>query len=250
MTNRIFNPATLCLGLALLLAVGSTAVNAAVLTGMGPNLPIPTINPPWPPGVVLTRVAVTGGFTGTWLWPAQPDWIGTFNATGPIPNITNSGTTLYDFSGLPTGKLPAGTFFIFGDVDGGSQTNEIFDLTAFDGSGNPLLTWLDDTFAVTGTGTGTAGAILPGNMPGWDWDVTTTDTYRIDGLSVTGGNPSVAFALVSNQPIVTMTLVKGSTFNSFGLQAPPVPEPGAMTLCLVGLLGLLRRNRREAEDVI
>jgi len=247
MTTRIFNPTTLCLCLALMLVLDSTAVKATTLTGMGLNLPLPVPNQPWPPGVALTRTTVTGGFNGTWISPAHTDWIGTFSATGSIPSSTNNGTTLYDFSGLPTGKLPAGTFFLFGDVDGGSSTNETFDLTASIGSGSgPFVTlteWLDDTFAVSGTGTGTAGAIVPGNMPGWDWNVTTTGAYRIDGSSVTGGNPSVGFALVSNQAISRLRLDKGSNFNGFALRAPVVPEPASAALIGLGALTLLGKRR-------
>ncbi len=227
----------------LILFFAPVSLKAAVLTGMGPNLPLPAPNPPWPPGVALTRTTVIGGFTGTWTSPANANWIGTFNATGPIPNNTNAGTTNYDFSTLPNGNLPSGTFFLFGDVD--VTPNEKFDLTAFDGSGNIITSpWLNDTYAVTGTGA--TGPILITDMPGWDWNITTPNTYRIDGASVTGGNPSVAFSLVSNQPIVSMRLVKGSTSNSFGLQAPAVvPEPGSAVLALLamGAWGFISRRR-------
>jgi hypothetical protein len=247
MIARIFNPTSLCLCLPLMLPLGSTEVKAATLTGSGLNLPIPVPNPTWPPGVGLTRTPVAGGFNGTWVSPAHSDWIGTFSATGPIPDSSNSGTTLYDFSGLPNGVLPAGTFFLFSDFDGGSFTNETLDLTASIGSGSgPFVTlteWLDDTYAVTGVGTGAASAILPGNMPGWDWNVTTTNAYRITGASVTGGNPSVGFALVSNQDISRLQLDKAVNFNSFGLRAPVVPEPASAALMGIGSLLVLARRR-------
>ena len=243
MFASFLNIRLVALACSFILLIAPVSLEAAVLSGSGPNLPIPTVNPPWPPCVALTRTTVTGGFTGTWASPADANWIGTFSATGPIPNNTSLGTTRYDFSALPNGNLPAGTFFIFSDVDSG--TFETFDLIAFNSGGSPLSLWLDDTWGVTGTGTGTAGAIVAGNMPGWDWSVTTTNTYRIDGSSVTGGNPSVGFALVSNQPIVTMTLVKRHINNSFSLRAPEVPEPGSAVLALLGMSAWAFTSRRK-----
>lgn len=221
-------------------------LEAAPLTGSGPDLVMPTVNPPWSPGISATRATVTGGFTGTWTAPVQPDWVGTFNAWGQIPDANGTGIVRYNFSTLPNGFLPVGTFFIFGDVDGGSTLAERSDLKAFDGSGNELATeWLDVMVAYTGTGTGTGGAIVPGNMPGWDWNSINANTYRIDGATVTGGNPSIALALVSNQPIYTMELNKNATHHGFALQAPTVPEPSSALLAICGLFafGAVSRNR-------
>ena len=215
-------------------------VAAMPLTGSGAHLPIPAINPAWQPGVAAARVDTGGAFTGTWATPAQPDWVGTFNATGPIPSSMNSGIANYDFTSLPLGYLPSGTFFIFGDVDQGSTLAEKAHLTAYNSSGDLLNTpWLDETYAVRGPGTGSVGSIVAGDMPGWSWnDVTSPNTYVIDGSTVTAGNPNVAFALVSNQPISSMELDKLTTYYGFVLAATIVPEPSTALLMCLGLMAL------------
>jgi hypothetical protein len=221
-------------------------VCGAPLTGSGPHLSIPSPNPAWPPGDPPSRVATTAGFTGTWSSPVQPNWLGTYNATGPIPSSMAAGAVSYDFSTLPLGHLPAGTFFVFGDVDQGSTLSERFDLQAFDSSGNILSTpWLDETHAVTGSGA-SSSTIQPSDMPEWSWDAPgTSATYVIDGSSISGGNPNVAFALVSNQPIHALELNKATTHNGFVLQAPTaIPEPSTLVLGSLTLLGLWARRRR------
>ena len=214
--------------------------DAMPLTGSGTHLPIPAINPAWQPGVSAARVDTGGAFTGTWATPVQPDWVGTFNATGPIPSSMNSGIANYDFTSLPLGYLPSGTYFIFGDLDQGSALAERAHLTAYDGSGNLLATpWLDETYAVRGPGTGPAGSISTGDMPGWSWNAATSpNTYAFDGSTVTNGNPNVAFALVSNQPIYGMELDKLTTHFGFVLAAPIVPEPSTALLMCLGLMAL------------
>ena len=221
-------------------------VSATPLTGSGIHLPLPTINPAWQPGVSAARVDVGGAFTGAWATPVQPDWIGTFNATGTIPSSANSGTTNYDFTSLPLGYLPSGTFFIFGDVDQGSTLAERAHLTAYDGSGNLLTTpWLDETYAVRGPGTGLANSIATGDMPGWSWnDATSPNTYAFDGSTVITGNPNVAFALVNNQPIYGMELDKLTTHFGFVLAAPSVPEPSTLVIACLGLLFVIPQRRR------
>jgi len=225
---------------------------AAPLSGTGPHLPIPSINPAWPVGTHPTRVNLGGNFTGTWTTPVQPAWVGTFTANGPIPGSTAAGLVQYDFTSLPLGYLPAGTFFVFGDIDQGSTLPETAKLTAFDASGNSLATpWLDETHAVRGPGTGTAGTVQPGDMPGWSWnDSSSPNTYVVDGSTIITGNPSVAFALTSNQPIYTMELNKLTTHYGFGLAAPDVPEPTTLTLACFGSLALvsLRRRRFNANS--
>jgi hypothetical protein len=192
-------------------------------------------------------VATTAGFTGTWSSPVQPNWVGTYNASGTIPSSTGRGFTSYDFTSLPLGYLPAGTFLVFGDVDNGSGSSERFDLTAYDSSGNLITTpWLDETYAVRGPGSGTSGTVLPNNMPAWSWDAPATpNTYVVDGSTTTGGVLSVAFALVNNQPLFAMDLDKAMDFNGFVLQAPTaVPEPSTLALSSLALLALWARRRR------
>jgi hypothetical protein len=76
-------------------------------------------------------------------------------------------------------------------------------------------------------------------MPGWSWnDVASPSTYVIDGSTVTAGNPNVAFALVSNQPISSMELDKLTTYYGFVLAAPIVPEPSTALLMCLGLMAL------------
>ena len=223
--------------------------DAMPLTGSGAHLPIPAVNPAWQPGVAAARVDTGGAFTGTWATPAQPDWVGTFNATGPIPSSMNSGIANYDFTSLPLGYLPSGTFFIFGDVDQGSTLAEKAHLTAYNSSGDLLTTpWLDETYAVRGPGTGSVGSIVAGDMPGWSWnDVTSPSTYVIDGSTVTAGNPNVAFALVSNQPISSMELDKLTTHYGFVLAAPSVPEPSTLVIACLGLLAVIPQRPRRTD---
>ncbi len=232
-----------CVGLSLL-ALSATA-SAAPLTGSGTNLPIPTFNPGEPPRQGRALSGVTGtAFNGTWTAPALTPWQGTFNAFGPVPAGTSSpaGTTRYDFSPLTAGLLPAGTFFAFGDVDGGSTVTEQFILSAFDAGGSLITTpWLDEPIGVSGVGTGGGGAFLPGNLPGWDWNAS-LGQYTIDGTTVTGGNPSLTVWLESNTDMATLHVERVSTFANFSLSAP-IPEPASAALLLVGGLALGFRRR-------
>ncbi len=231
--------------------LASTAsLQAAVLTGSGPNLPTPVPNGSWPPGVSPLQVSAGLTFTGTWNATAHPNWVGTFNAAGLVPSAFATGVTQYDFTSLPLGYLPAGTFFIFGDVDGGSGNPERFDLTAFNLSGQINTEWLgavagpNTVHAVRGPGTGGAGAVLPSDIPGWSWQGTNPNGYHITGASVGPGNPNVAVALVSNQPIYRMRLNKPTTHYGFGLQAPRIPEPGTCVLMVCGLAAFAVGRRR------
>ena len=233
--------AFVCTSLINIIWLAFTPAVAAPLTGSGAHLPIPTNNPSWPPGVSVARVDLGGSFTGTWSSPVIPDWVGTFHATGPIPASSVSGTTKYDFSSLPLGYLPAGTFFIFGDVDSGPTLAERTDLKGFDSNGNIVSApWLDSTYAVNGSGTGMGGTLVGNDLPGWSWnDPTNPSTYVIDGSTVNSGNPNVAFALISNQPLYGMELNKHTTHNGFILQAPVIPEPSAVALIALGSLGIV-----------
>lgn len=227
--------------IAMTLAAGTAS---AQLIGAGPNLPIPVPNDPPPAQQPRTATPTGPGWTGSWTAPAAANWVGSFTAFGPIPaGATTVGTTRYDFTSLPTGALPANTFFRFGDVDGGSTTTEVFTLRAFD-AGNNLITtpWLDQPISVTGIGTGPASSILPGNMPGWSWTAG-TGTYVIDGATVTGGNPSITVFLESNTAMSFMTLTRGSTFASFSLAAPLIPAPATTAMLGLGGLAVCRRRR-------
>lgn len=242
MTNRA-NAVALRAGIAVLVCAMAAPAFATPLTGMGANLPIPSINPGEPPREPAVLTSVTGGFTGTWSSPALPDWIGTFSADGPIPssNSNPAGITRYDFTTLPTGVLPDDTIFFFGDVDGGSTTTELFILNAFDATGALITTpWLDEPIGVSGVGS-SGGTVFPTNMPGWEWDAGLGE-YTIDGTTVSG-NPSVAVWIESNTDIAFLTVNRPSNFANFGLSAP-VPEPATLALVAMGAAAVLRRRSR------
>ena len=241
------NPRVLSHTSCLILTITITATAWAVpLTSSGPNLGIPSPNPGEPPRVGAVLSGITGtGFDGSWSAPALPPWIGTFSALGPVPsgNSSPAGSTRYDFTTLAAGLLPSGTYFTFGDVDGGSTTNETFLLNAFDSAGTLITTpWLDEPLAVTGVGTGSGGSYLPGNMPGWDWNAP-LGQYTVDGTTVTGGNPSLTVWLESNTDMAFLNVERTSNFANFGLSAP-IPEPGtAAMLALVATVAARFRRR-------
>ena len=224
------------------LAAVSTISAGQVLTGSGTSLPL---SGPLPATEAAVRSNITAsGFTGTWSAPALPAWVGSYTATGPAPSgLGNAaGVTRYDFTSLPTGVLPSGTFMIFADLDGGSATNETFVLQASDSSGNPItFEWLDQPAGETGTGTGTGGTILAGNMPGWTWDATQA-SYTFAGTT-SGGNPNISVFVPTNSDIAFLSLERTSQFASFGLRAP-VPAPGAAALLGLGAVAGLRRRSR------
>ena len=216
-------------------AVVTVNASAAVLTGSGPNLPIPSPNPGSPNGIGNSLVPGGTGFTGSWTSPVLADWIGTYTADGPIPssNANPAGVTRYDFTSLPTGVLPAGTFFWIGDVDLGAGNNESFTITALDAGGSLITTpWLDEPIGVT--------PAFPAatHMPGWNWDG--AGTYFFDGTTVTS-NPSVGIFMPSNTGIATMVVDRPFNTCNFNLWAP-VPAPSA--LALLGAAGLVTRRRR------
>ncbi len=229
----------LAASLSALFAVSSYATP---LVGSG-TLPFPgaTGNPPRdtyaPAGSPL------GPFTGTWpgVGPdlANPAWWGTFSAMGPMPhgNVA-TGTALYDFTptgGYAPGALPVGTYFYFGDLDNGAAQNESFHLLAFNTAGNLITTpWLETPFAASAGSTAV-------QMPAYSFS---PGVYDFNGNSVPG-NPSVAVYLKSNTLIGKLEVTRTSTFASFILQAPPVPEPSSVLLLFSGVLAGLGCWRRR-----
>ena len=213
--------AKLCLAMiapATFLFAANVSAQLPKLTGQGDHIPNVGPSTIWPPGISPTQVADMAGttFSGTWDNTVQSPWVGTFNATGLIPGSANSGFVDYDFTSLPLGYLPKGTFFLFGDVDGGTGLCEKFELEAFDGLGNSIsVEWLTEPLVVNNSTT-------PLDMPGWDWNITNPNQYRIDGTTEAApGNPSVGFALVTCEDISRLTLDKLATNYGFVIQAPP-----------------------------
>lgn len=231
--NLILSLSSLCL-----LVPG---LNAAMLTGAGQHLPVPNQGPPANQGRSVTGNTVSGPWQGTWSAPVLNDWVGTFDANGPTPTTINNnmGTTVYDFTSLPTGALPAGTYFRFGDVDYGSGSIEVLSLTATDSNGAILTPWLHEPMAVNGTGSGPASSIISDDMPGWSYGA---GSYKIDGSTVPG-NPTVSFMLTNDVPITTLRLTRGTRFANFSLHAP-IPEPASAGMLLAGALAFARRRSR------
>ena len=108
-----------------------------------------------------------------------------------------------------------------------------------------------------GTQIGIANAAAGGAGTSVTWVPTTVGGIN-DG-TFPAGNPWVQQASIannanwtwydSNTQVSAQAPFRGG-FNHFEyliFRTPVIPEPGAMTLSLVGLLGLLRRNRREAR---
>ncbi|MFB3429785.1 MAG: PEP-CTERM sorting domain-containing protein [Phycisphaerales bacterium] len=218
------------------LALVTASASAQPLTGSGSHLPIPNPNPGAPANQVRSVTLNSGGFTGTWTAPALSPWIGTFSAIGPVPGTSSSspGATLYDFSTMPAGTLPTGTYFRFGDVDNGASLTETFVLQAFDSSGVVTAPWLDVPLGATG------GGLSPTAMPAWNFDAV-TGAYTFDGTSVVG-NPNVAFYLSNNIALTGLEVQRSTTFSTFSLHAP-IPTPGSLALVGLGGIAAVRRRR-------
>ncbi len=225
----------------LLAATFAGTALAGPLTGSGNHILLPgTIQvPPTGQSASLSNIVHPTSFDGTWVSPALPGWIGTFSASGPVTSNVNLGTTSYDFTTLAAGHLPAGTFFNFGDVDGGSGSNENLILDAYAPGGAHITSaWLDEPGWAWGFGRN-SGNPDQLDMPGWSFS---GGQYIIDGSTVTGFNPTMSFAMLSNTAIESLVIQKADTNYAFGLSAP-VPTPASAALVLSAGLTALRRRR-------
>lgn len=203
------------------LRVPTCSLPALPSTG-GANVPLPaTPAMGKAPDAVAPLVLPTGpsGFRGTWGGGANAAWRGTFTATGPVPSSGRSGETNYDFKPLAAGFLPAGSWFSFGDLDGGSGA-ESMRLVAYDASGAPLpQPWLSGAQFARGAGRAPGGGPAVLDMPDFAFDAA-AGAYLFTGSSVKGFNPTVSFEVATLGPIYTMKLQKGAANNGFGISAP------------------------------
>lgn len=228
-------------------------LHAGILTGSGSHIPLgPYYTAGTFPSVAPSYTTVPNtSFAGTWTTNVAPAWVGTFNATGPLPSgATATGLSHYDFSTLTLGALPALSIFALGDLDNGSGTESII-LKAYDATNTVILTeWLNSpAIGQGGTGSGFGGSTILTDMPGWNWDGT-TGTYTFSGSSVVG-NPNIFLGLESNLAISGLDVTRDSTFANFGLGAPlaAVPEPSSLLLIAGGLAAFFARRRYFSPKV-
>lgn len=250
--NLLGLPLKAALMSAAVLAGGSPTHGQSFLTGSGAHLPLGPIvgsHATPQPGVQPAYTSIPDtSFTGTWGASALPAWLGTFTGTGPRPiSGKPSGTSLYDFSGLPGGQLSAGTYFSLSDLDHGSGVENIT-LKAFGSGGAPLSTeWLySPPFVVRGIGSGPGNLPLTTDLPAWGWNSSTFE-YTFAGSTVLG-NPSISLTLESGLAMSRLEVIHDNSYSSFIIYAPSaVPEPSEYAavagLALVAF-GAWRRTRR------
>lgn len=239
--------------MALTLWVGATNLAHAQLTGSGSHIPL-AVTPVIPfPAVGFSYVVNTATtFTGTWnSSPVPTAWLGTFTVTGVNPAGNSVGLQTYDFSGLTGGVLPANSWFVIGDLDNGSGTEQIT-LKAYDATHTQIaLPWLISPALDQQDNSSLSTPVPLANMPGWDWSVTTANTYTLNGNTVPG-NPAVSLALGNNQDIrfLEVSLAdagSGTSGNVFHVDAPTtVPEPSTMALLADGFGALFLFMRRRS----
>ena len=223
----------------LLLLSISKLSQAAVLSGTGTHLPVGDSGP-LAPGIFGDFAYLGGSRTGTWTTAAQAPWVGIDNVTGAALGPVSTGTANFDFTTLPTGTLPVGTFFTLGDLDD-NYTNGLT-IRALHSSNNLLPLWLDDLYVTYGNGGGPGGSILATDTPGWTWDAI-EQSYSFDGTTAIG-NRTLAVLLTNNQAIATLQVIKPGTSYGFSLRAPAIPEPSSALLgVLASGLPLIRRKR-------
>ena len=187
------------------------------LTGTGKHLPLAPIS--------RTLAAVNPryeesptSFTGTWSTNASPAWQGTFTAEGrrPAGAVEPVGVANFDFSGLATGVLPAGTYFTVYSMRSGDH----FTLRAYDSTHTVISSpWLNSKpLSQWGAGSGSGFPKLPvlADMPGWDWNES-TGTFLLDGSTSIN---SLTIALSSREDIRFLEVTRNTLGYSFNLMAP------------------------------
>jgi len=218
----------------------SECVLATALTGAGSHLPLPSPNPGLPVRVAPSTTGSGIAYLGTWAAPAASAWIGTYGISGQYPSSVGTGTSTFNFSGLSTGVLPSGTYFLLGDVDGGSGSGERLYLTAFNGNVPIQTPWLDRPIGAAGK-----GVKNPLTMAAWEWNsLSHPFAYTFNGNNVPDG--TITIALASNMAMTSLRVVKPERNYGFGLAAP-VPEPGTFVLTGLGMLGICLLRRRCAQ---
>ena len=188
------------------------------LTGTGEHLPFAPTGSRIVP-VQPSYVQSASSFTGTWLADVPTAWQGSFTGLGRFPaGNTGDHSTEFDFSGLASGVLPAGTYLHIGDLD----TIEHLTLKAYDSQHHAISRpWLNRTPLEqhgSGTGVGFPGSLQPTDMPGWDWNDSTL-TYAFDGTTVVG-NPNLCFTLSSCEPIAFLEVTREVTGFNVSVIAP------------------------------